>query len=401
MQPLNIQEPSGNTPDNKLVPFALGFRPFFFLAGVAAVVLMVQWLLVYSGITGIGNYYSTMGWHGHEMVFAYAAAVVAGFLLTAARNWTGIQTITGKPLALLAAIWLAGRLLPLFADTIPHLVIAIVDCSFLLGLAIALAFPLIRSKQINNIIFLPLLLVMLAGNILVHLQLLGVMNASAQIGESLGVYMVALVVVIMGGRVIPFFTERGLDSGINSRHWQWIERLAPLTIILYLLTQLFITNTLLLALMAAVTAVVHGVRLAGWYQHGIWRVPLLWVLHLGYGWLVISFILELLSALGLVDNMLALHALTAGGIGVLTLGMMARVALGHSGRPLVASNTMAWAFALLNIGVVVRVLLPALFPEWDSWLIFVSGGLWIIAFAIFTLIYTPVLLKPRVDGQPG
>lgn len=401
MQPLNIQEPSGNTPDNKLVPFALGFRPFFFLAGVAAVVLMVQWLLVYSGITGIGNYYSTMGWHGHEMVFGYAAAVVAGFLLTAARNWTGIQTITGKPLALLAAIWLAGRLLPLFADTIPHLVIAIVDCSFLLGLAIALAFPLIRSKQINNIIFLPLLLVMLAGNILVHLQLLGVMNASAQIGESLGVYMVALVVVIMGGRVIPFFTERGLDSGINSRHWQWIERLAPLTIILYLLTQLFITNTLLLALMAAVTAVVHGVRLAGWYQHGIWRVPLLWVLHLGYGWLVISFILELLSALGLVDNMLALHALTAGGIGVLTLGMMARVALGHSGRPLVASNTMAWAFALLNIGVVVRVLLPALFPEWDSWLIFVSGGLWIIAFAIFTLIYTPVLLKPRVDGQPG
>ncbi|MCK5640272.1 MAG: NnrS family protein [Gammaproteobacteria bacterium] len=396
-----MQEPSVNNPNKKLVPFALGFRPFFLLAGIAAVALMTQWLFVYSGISNAGNYYSSIGWHGHEMVFAYAAAVVAGFLLTAARNWTGIQTITGAPLALLAAIWLAGRLLPLFADTVPHLIIAIVDCSFLLGLTIALAFPLIRSKQVNNIAFLPLLLVMFAGNVLVHLQLLGIMETSTQAGENMGIYMVVLVMVIMGGRVIPFFTERGLDSGINSKHWQWIERLAPLTIILYLLTQLFISNTLLLALMATVTAVVHGVRLAGWYQHGIWRVPLLWVLHLGYGWLVISFILELLSALGLVDNMLALHALTAGGIGVLTLGMMARVALGHSGRPLVASKAMAWAFALLNLGVVVRILLPALFPAWHSWLILVSGSLWIISFSIFSFIYTPILIKPRADGQPG
>ena len=112
MPALNIQEPSSDTQTNKLVPFALGFRPFFLLAGIAAVALMTQWLFVYTGISSSGSYYSSTGWHGHEMVFAYAAAVIAGFLLTAARNWTGLQTITGTPLALLAAIWLAGRFLP-------------------------------------------------------------------------------------------------------------------------------------------------------------------------------------------------------------------------------------------------------------------------------------------------
>jgi uncharacterized protein involved in response to NO len=204
----------------------------------------------------------------------------------------------------------------------------------------------------------------------------------------------------MGGRVIPFFTERAL-TGVTLKRGRVIEWLSPSSVMLFLLGELFLPNSPLTAALAALAAGVHLIRLAGWYTHRYWRVPLLWVLHLGYAWIVVGFFLKLGASLGFVPPQFTIHAFTVGGIGVLTLGMMARVALGHTGRPLRVGSAMIVAFALINVSSLARGLLPIVYPQRFLELINTSGVLWIAAFIIFVFIYTPILIKPRVDGQPG
>ncbi len=379
-------------------PFALGFRPFFLLAGVAAVVLLAVWGWAYAGGHMLHNYYGYIGWHSHEMVFGYSSAVIAGFLLTAARNWTGVQTLRGLPLALLALLWLLARITPFLPDVPPPLT-ALLDLAFLPLFAVALAIPLLRARHYKSLMFVVVAVVMSAANLLVHLEHLGVMQESARAGIYLAVDFILLAIVIMGGRVIPFFTERGLPPGFVHREWSLVERLAPVSVVLLALCEAFWPQQYMLAALAALAALFNGWRLYGWYTGGIWRVSLLWVLHLAYGWLVLGFALKALAALGLFAPMQALHALTIGAIGGMTLGMMARVALGHTGRNLIAAPAMAWAFALVNLATLVRVFLPlvATYPL----TIAVAAGLWVIAFAIFSWLYVPVLLRARVDGQPG
>jgi uncharacterized protein involved in response to NO len=175
-----------------------------------------------------------------------------------------------------------------------------------------------------------------------------------------------------------------------------------LSVVLFLLVEFFLPDSLLSASLAALAACTNGIRFAGWYTPRYWRVPLLWVLHLGYGWIVVGFLLKVGAALGAVPPQFTIHAFTVGGIGVLTLGMMARVALGHTGRPLkVVSSAMVAAFAFVNLAAVTRGLLPILHPQWFSQLIIASGVLWIAAFLIFVVIYTPILTQPRIDGRPG
>ncbi len=155
------------------------------------------------------------------------------------------------------------------------------------------------------------------------------------------------------------------------------------------------------ALLAAAASIIHAIRLAGWYTHKYWAVPLLWVLHLGYGWIVIGFLLTALAALKIVTPSLALHAYTAGAIGTLTLGMMARVSLGHTGRMLEPAKLIELSFALISLAAAVRVLLPLLLPGTYGTAVTISGLFWMAAFTIFTLIYTPILVQSRVDGKPG
>lgn len=380
--------------------FALGFRPFFLMAGIFAVILMALWAGAFVTNRPLTTYYGMTGWHSHEMIFGYACAVIAGFLLTAVRNWTGMETAKGPPLAGLSALWLAGRIMPFFPGGLPPWLIALVDLLFLPALALSLAIPLVRGGQKRNLFFIPLLGAFALADLLVHLELFGFAYGSARAGNFLALDLIILLIVIMGGRVIPFFTERAL-SGVSPRKWQWLEWSSIASVIAFMLAELFLPGSIPAGVMAGLAAASNGLRLAGWYTKRFWAVPLLWVLHLGYAWVVVGFCLKTLAVLDLVPPQLTLHAFTVGGIGVLTLGMMARVSLGHTGRPLKAAGPVAFAFALINLAAVLRGIVPIIFPYWLLQLVALSGGLWILSFLIFVVIYTPILISPRVDGGLG
>jgi uncharacterized protein involved in response to NO len=379
-------------------PFGLGFRPFFLLAGLGALALILLWLLLWHRGARAADYYGALGWHGHEMLFGYATAVIAGFLLTAVRNWTGRPTPTGWPLALLASVWLAGRLLPWIPGLAP-LWIAGVDLAFLPLLALALARPLWGGANRVNRWFLPLLLAMALANGLVHAEAMGWAEGLAARGSMLMLVLILLTLVWVGGRVMPFFTGKALN-GARPRNRPWVERAGFGLLLLLAALQLAALGGWALGLTAFALASVQAVRLAGWYDHRLWGVPILWVLYTGYLWLIAGFALFGLAALGGFPQNLALHALTLGAIGVFTLGMMARVALGHTGRPMVASKPLVLAFGLLNLAALVRVFAVYLVPVWYVGWILLSGLLWLLAFGAFAVIYVPILLRPRADGRP-
>jgi uncharacterized protein involved in response to NO len=380
--------------------FALGFRPFFLMAGVFAVVVVAVWSTAFVTNSSFETYYGMIGWHSHEMVFGYTAAVIAGFLLTAVGNWTGMRTTSETSLIGLSALWLVGRILPLFPTTISSWLTALVDLAFFPALTTLLAIPLVRSGQRRNLFFIPLLAIFALANLLIHLEILGYAGGVARRGIFLALDLTILLIVIMGGRVIPFFTERAL-SGVSPKRWAWIEWLSIGSVVAFIVAELFLPHSILVAVTAGLAGVGNALRLIGWYTNRFWPVPLLWVLHLGYGWVVVGFFLKTLAAAGLVAPQLTIHAFTVGGIGVLTLGMMARVSLGHTGRPLEASRSMAVAFALINLAAAARGVAPILFIEWLPQLVGLSGGLWILSFAIFLEVYSSILIKPRIDGRPG
>jgi uncharacterized protein involved in response to NO len=362
--------------------------------------LIAVWVLSFAAGLALINYYGQVLWHSHEMIFGYTVAVIAGFLLTAVRNWTNLPTPSGAPLAAIAGLWLLARIAPFFSAMVPPWLIALVDLLFLPILTIGIGLPLVRSGQKRNLFFLLILGALFAADLLVHLQLLGIAQNAGRRGTLLGLNLIILIIVIMGGRVIPFFTERALQ-GVALKRWPAIEYLAPGSVVGYLLAELAFPDSTLAGWLAAFAAVINGIRLIGWYTHRYWSVPLLWVLHLGYMWVVVGFGLKALAAAGIVPEHFTFHAFTVGAIGVLTLGMMARVSLGHTGRLLKAAASMAVAFALLNLAAVVRGVLPLLFPQSLTQFVALSGTLWVAAFMMFIFVYAPILLRPRIDGKPG
>jgi uncharacterized protein involved in response to NO len=380
--------------------FALGFRAFFALAGLAALVLIVFWNAIYNGTLTSEHYYPNNYWHAHEMLLGYAVAVIAGFLLTAVKNWTGKPTITGDQLASLCLLWLYGRILPFYAGALPDALIALVDFSFLPILAYQVSKPIIQAQQFKNLFFIGLLLLLALGNGLIHAEMLGLQDNSATAGIQLVVATIIILILIIAGRVFPFFTERGIPGTLIIRN-PLLDSLSVASAVIVFALQLFDISGTLLALAAVIAIAVNIARLAGWYVRRIWYVPLLWVLYAGYGWIILGFILTALSAYSVVLPTLALHAFTLGGIGILTLGMMARVSLGHTGRALKASNAIAIAFVLINVAALFRVLLPIAMPTWYENLLYLSTLSWLAAFSLFIFVYAPILTSARVDGQEG
>ena len=386
------------TPDGPTL-LALGFRPFFSAAGLAAVALVLVWLGAWSGGMDLSAYYGIIGWHSHEMLFGYAAAVIAGFLLTAVRNWTGVNTPSGRPLAWLALLWLAGRLLPLTSGYVPAPVIALLDLAFLPAVALGIAPPLWQGKQKVNRIFVPLLLAMALANLLVHLQSLGIADTAIQ-GADMMLLLVVFLVLLIAGRVVPFFTQ-AVIPGYKARRWAWVESVTVVSLIGLILAQLIYPMPLLTGPLALIVALTQVIRVMGWYDRKIWRTPILWVLYTGIAWMIVGFVMLALSTQGLVGPNLAKHALAVGGVGVLTLGMMSRVALGHTGRPLQPVRVVELSFVLLNLAALTRVFGPLIMPDRYNLWVHLSGGLWVICFLVFCFVYLPILLKPRVDGKPG
>lgn len=380
--------------------FALGFRAFFGLAGLSALILIVLWNVIFKGELTLGNYFANTYWHAHEMLLGYSVAVIAGFLLTAVRNWTGRPTSNGDQLAGLCLLWLYGRIVPFYAGLLPDALIALIDFSFLPALAYQVSKPIMQIRQYRNLIFVGLLLLLTLGNGLIHADILGLQENSAWLGIQVVVATIIIMILVIAGRVFPFFTERGLP-GTRALRNPIMDGLSIAAAALLFGLQFFDISGVVLALTAALAVVVNIARVWGWYVQRIWYVPLLWVLYIGYGWIILGFALTAFSSYGLVAPTLVLHAFTVGGIGVLTLGMMARVSLGHTGRALRVSNAMAIGFVLINLAALFRVLLPIALPDWYGIFVYVSTLSWLTAFALFVFVYAPILTTARIDGQEG
>ena len=380
--------------------FAMGFRAFFALAGLSALALITVWNSLSNGSLHIDNYYPVINWHAHEMLLGYSTAVIAGFLLTAVRNWTNTQTVTPDQLVSLCFLWIYGRVLPFYSELVPDVLIAAIDWAFLPVLVYFVSKPLLKAANYKNLIFTGLLLAMMLGNGLIHAEVLGMTESTANLGLNLVLAIIVMMILVIAGRVFPFFTERGLSGVVCIRNQSLDITTIVVSLGVFLLLTLNVSG-LLLTIFAVLAVVLNVMRVSAWYDSRIWFVPLLWVLYVGYGWLILGFGLLALSAHSIVSPSLALHAFTVGGIGILTLGMMARVALGHTGRALKASNVMAIAFVLINLAALLRVLLPTLLPTWYGDFVLASSYCWLAAFSLFVYYYAPILTEARVDRQPG
>lgn len=380
--------------------FALGFRAFFALAGLFALVSIALWASIFKGSVVIDNYYPSSYWHAHEMLLGYSIAVIAGFLLTAVKNWTGIQTVNGAGLVWLSLLWVYGRIVPFYSELLPDSLIALIDFSFLPTLVYFVAKPILKSGILRNLFFIGLLLLLILGNALIHAEILGFMNQSAWQGLYLVVAIMMMMILVIAGRVFPFFTERGL-KGVMAIRNPVLDGLAIGFSGLVFIFLIFDFNGWFLTISAVLAVIANLARVSGWYVSRIWYVPLLWVLYMGYAWIILGFVLIALASFSLVHASLALHAFTVGGIGVLTLGMMARVSLGHTGRALKASNTIAIAFVLINCAALFRVLLPAIIPGGYDGFLLISTYCWLAAFTLFIYIYIPILSRARIDGEEG
>ncbi|WP_457666523.1 NnrS family protein [Thiolapillus sp.] len=380
--------------------FALGFRPFFLAAGISALVLLGLWLAFWQGVVPAKAYFTLVEWHAHEMLFGYASAVIAGFLLTAVKNWTGMAVPTGRLLLIISGVWLLGRILVVTPGA-PQWLVAAVDLVFIPLVGWSLWRPLWHGQNKVNRMFLLIFAGMTLANLLVHLDVMGVAQKLWPRGVYLMVDMVLLVLLLVAGRVVPFFTEKAVP-GARSTVRPWVEKGTFISMVIATVAELALPHGPLAGAALLVVALIQGIRLSGWYNPGVWRVPILWVLHIGYAWLVLGLTLRGLSGFGVLPPSVALHAVTVGGIGVLTLGMMSRVALGHTGRNINDTGPLIpVAFVLLNLAAVMRVFGPWFAPQQFNLWIDIAGGLWILAFTLFALVYTPILIRPRIDGRPG
>ncbi|MBK6638565.1 MAG: NnrS family protein [Rhodocyclaceae bacterium] len=375
--------------------FALGFRPFYLLAALFSALAVPAWLLVFSG-----HWTAPMPgalWHGHEMLFGFACAVIVGFLFTAGRNWTGLPTPTGAPLAALAGVWLAGRLMMAFAgDTVAG---AVIDLAFLPAAAFALGRVLVQAKSHRNYFVLVLLSLLTLCNLGFHLARFGVLALDPLQAIWAALSLVTLLETAIGGRVIPMFTASALRGVKQWQHPRLNQAAIALTAVALLLWVLGFA--VLGAPLALVAALLQLVRSAGWNPWATRRTPLLWILHLGHLWIPIGLLLLALTQWGWVPRSAAVHALTIGAIGGLIIGMMTRTALGHTGRMLVAGPVETSAYVLIQLAVLVRVASLLFVPLWAIAGINVAGSLWALAFGLYFVRYLPLLARARPDGRPG
>ena len=383
------------------VLFQKGFRPFFLLGALFAVALVPLWVAAFFGHLDVGAYMAPIQWHAHEMVYGFAGAIVAGFLLTAVGNWTNRETAVGGRLALLVGLWAAGRLAMAFPAWLPAELVALADLLFLPALAAAIGRPMLDTGNRRNLKFIVVLTALWSTNLACHLGALGLVDA-AVIRPSLllAVDLIVLVCLIIGGRVIPMFTRNA--TGMQTQSYPWLERIAVGGFIAGSLSFLVApTSPVTGALLVIAGLAVLG-RMWGWGSRYTAGQPILWVLHVGHAWIGVGLVFRGLSAFTpLVASSLATHMLTAGAIGTLTLGMMARVALGHTGRPLTVPRPVAWAFVALTVAVLLRTVVPLVAPAVYATSMSAAGVVWALAFAVYAAYYLPVLTSPRADGRPG
>ena len=381
---------------------AKGFRPFFFLAAVFAALIVPIWLLIVDGVVAPIAYAGAFGWHAHEMIFGYTVAVIAGFLLTAVGNWTGRETITGTPLLALASLWALGRVAMSITHVLPRGAPALIDLAFLPALGVILARPLVGARNRRNYVVLGVVAALFVANVIVHLDALGLVALGSGRRASLTAVDVAVfLILVIAGRVVPMFTRN--TTGVTTiGSTMVLERITVASGVALVIADVFLPESKPSAVVAAATGVVALARAARWGTLHTARHPLLWILHAGYAWIPIGLFLRALPFFGVpVWSSLATHALTAGAIAATTLGMMARVSLGHSGRPLVVGRAMTVSFIAVTLAAIARVFVPLIALRWHFVALVIAGVLWTAAFVIDVVVYAPILSSPRIDGKAG
>jgi uncharacterized protein involved in response to NO len=389
------------TPIPRLRPYAgpallsYGFRPFFLLGAIWAGAAVLAWLPMFYGELTISTAFAPRDWHIHEMTYGYVAAVVTGFLLTAVPNWTGRLPVQGAPLAALLALWLAGRVAVTVSAYIGWVAAAAIDVAFLVGVAAVAAREIAAGRNWGNLKILVVLAVLIAGNVTFHLE--AHLRGVADYGIRIGIAALIALIMIVGGRLVPSFTRNWLARENPGRLPVPFGRfdVASLALgVLALVSWIALPFAAATGVLLLVAGAVQSVRLARWAGDRTARDRLVLVLHLGYAFVPLGFVLVGLGALGIVAPSAGIHAWTAGAIGTMTLAVMTRASLGHTGHDLKASWSTQAIYAAVLVAALARVC-AALEPGHIDVLLHVAAFAWAAAFLGFAVTYGPLLMAPR------
>jgi len=378
--------------------FSFGFRPFFLAGAIMAAITPLATALALAGAVAIEIPGGIIAWHGHEMVYGYLSAVIAGFILTAVPNWTGRLPLMGPRLVALAALWAAGRVAMLASGMVGAGAAGLIDVAFLFVLDLFLWREVIAGKNWRNAPVCVLVFFLAVGNLIWHAE---IMQGSAGVfGLHFGIGVVAILLALIGGRVTPSFTRNWLakiGKEPISVPFSMFDKLAIGALIIAISLWVFAPHLQATGLVLLVAGLMHFIRLARWRGWRAFAEPLVVILHVGYFWLAAG--IALLGVSTIAPSILpaanALHALTAGAMGVMTLAVMTRATLGHTGRALRADAATIVIYALVNLGALIRVAAPLLPMPYADAMVLASFG-WGGAFAVFAFVYGRYLLTPRI-----
>lgn len=374
---------------------SIGFRPFFLLASLIAVINPTFWVSSFIGYSDISPMGSTLFWHSHEMVFGFTTALIAGFLLTASANWTGTKPYSGTPLAFLILFWLIER--SSFFLGLNEITFLILSNIFLPLFIILVAIKLNKFPA-QKYVFIPFLTALFLAKFMHAYGFFYSVDIAELTGLSSGVALIRFLLFLLAGRVLPFFTRKKLglsDFAVPNKANMFA--LFPLILLATPLTQINHVYTVILVL-----AIIGNLyRNFLMFAKGAQKVPMLWVLHLGINLLVLGLVLELLSIYfpDLNQNQEALHATMAGGLGVVSMGIMTRVSLGHTGRVIKATGPMVAAYLSIALGALLRVFIPMLAPDYYETSLHYASGFWTLGFLYFFFKFAKILWCPRPDGK--
>ncbi len=381
--------------------FETPFRAFFLLGSVFLIASLNKWFLYLTGSITWSSKIPPFQWHSHEMVFGFSLAIIAGFLLTAVQNWTGVPCIKRKPLILLVGLWGLGRLFFWFSSSINFYALLIPDSLFLIFTLGWYCYSILKAKNYRNLIFVPILASFLVLHIYYCLALLNMQVLAMSGAMYSGVLLTVLVISVVAGRVFSFFTVARLGgTKILEPGWAFVALNLPL-VALALLPLLGLLNSLAFNLLVLLSGIGQTVRVIRWWRKDLLQEPLLWSLYFSYGFLAIGFMLWslLYSVSGMSSQIF--HLIAIGCVGGVIFSMICRISLGHSGNSLKVKKVITLAFGFVFISAFARTILPLLNPELTQLTYWVSTLSLAIAFTFFVIVYFPILIGPRADNRPG
>ncbi|WP_319531341.1 NnrS family protein [uncultured Cohaesibacter sp.] len=378
---------------------SFGFRPFFLLGAIWAVVAMVLWIMALSGHVDLPTVLDPVSWHAHAFLFGYTGAIIAGFLLTAVPNWTGRLPVVGWSLTGLVGLWGAGRVGVLFSEALPYWVVLVGDLAFPIVLALMILREIVAGKNWRNLIILLLLAVFTLANLVFHLEVQNGDYAAQGYGARLGLAAVMLMIAVIGGRIVPSFTRNWLvregHDQLPASPMQALDKLALLSSLPAFLLWVLLPEASTTALVLFIVGGGHLVRLARWKGIFTFAEPLVAILHVAYGFVPMGALAMGVAILrpDILPASAAQHLWMAGALGGMTLAVMTRASLGHTGRPLHAGVGTTIIYLAIISSTVIRFV-AGLWPE--EVLYHIAGGLWLVAFMTFSVVYGPLLLRPRL-----